>query len=251
MTPAPTAWFEQEDLWVETYPLMFGPEKFRAAVEDVPKLLKLAGRDSGAALDLGCGPGRFAVPLAKRGFTVTGVDRTAFLLDKARTYATEESADVEWVLEDMRRFRRGGAFDIALSLFSTFGYFEDPADNRHVLENVFASLKRGGIFVMDLLGKEILAGKFRAIDAEELYDGTLLVQRRTIMEDWSRIIAEWILLKEMTQRSFKVRLWIYSAQELKALLREVGFSTVSVYGTMDGTPYGPDAKRLIAVAGKA
>jgi SAM-dependent methyltransferase len=250
VTPTPTAWFEQEDLWVETYPLMFGPEKFRAAAEDVPKLLKLADLSGGAALDLGCGPGRFCVPLAKQGFTVTGVDRTAFLLDKGRAFAADEDVTVEWVLEDMRSFRRDGAFDLALSLFSTFGYFEDPADNRLVLENVFASLKRGGVFVIDLLGKEIIAGKYQAIDAQELEDGSLLVQRRTILEDWSRIVAEWILLKEMTQRSFKVRLWIYSAQELKALLRGVGFSSAAVYGSMDGTPYGPGAQRLIAVAKK-
>ena len=55
---------------------------------------------------------------------------------------------------------RSAAFDLALNVFTSFGYFEDQAENRRVLENIFASLKPGGAFVFDHLGKEVLASQF-------------------------------------------------------------------------------------------
>jgi 2-polyprenyl-3-methyl-5-hydroxy-6-metoxy-1,4-benzoquinol methylase len=83
-------------------------------------------------------------PLRSLGFSVTGVDRTAFLLDEARRHALTEGVEVEWVQEDMRSFARPNAYDLAVSVYTSFGYFDDPADNRLVLRNLFTSLKSGG-----------------------------------------------------------------------------------------------------------
>ena len=66
------------------------------------KILRLTGVGGGKVLDLCCGPGRHAVALAKRGFAVTAVDRTRFLLDHARARAAQAGLSVEFVLEDMR-----------------------------------------------------------------------------------------------------------------------------------------------------
>src|SRR5690349_17239213 len=72
-----------------------------------------------ALLDLCCGPGRHSVPLAKQGFTVTGVDRSAFLLGKAKAYGEREQVNVTWIKEDMRRFVQPGTFNLAMSMFSS------------------------------------------------------------------------------------------------------------------------------------
>ena len=90
-------WFENEDFWREMYPYMFDEQRFAAADEQVRKILKLTGIRRGAVLDLCCGPGRHSVALAKRGFQVTGVDRTRFLLNKARRHAKSARARVEFV----------------------------------------------------------------------------------------------------------------------------------------------------------
>ena len=95
-------------------------------------------------LDLCCGPGRFSIELAKRGFRVTGVDRTRFLLGKAKSREKKAGVKVEWVESDMRDFVRPGAFDLALSMFTSFGYFDDKADDLRVLRQVCESLKPGG-----------------------------------------------------------------------------------------------------------
>ena len=159
-------WCEDESFWERTFPFMFSEAGFAAAIENVPKLVALSGVAGGTVLDLACGPGRYAVPLAKAGFAVTGVDRTRFLLDKARQHADREAATIEWIERDMREFVRPEAFDLAINLFTSFGYFDDWAENRQALENVLASLKPGGVFIFDHLGKELLAERFTATRSE-------------------------------------------------------------------------------------
>jgi ubiquinone/menaquinone biosynthesis C-methylase UbiE len=63
--------------------------------------------------------------LRKKGFRVTGVDRTAFLLEKARMRAAVAQVEISWVLQDMREFVRPDAFDPIISMSTSFGYFED------------------------------------------------------------------------------------------------------------------------------
>ena len=135
-------------------------------------------------------------------------------------------------------------------LHVVFGYFEDPAENRRVLENIFASLKPGGTFVFEALGKEILASKFQPTQADTLADGTVMIQRRTVIDDWSRIEAEWILLEDGQASRHRLRHWIYSGREIRDLFANVGFTGVVLYGGLDGSAYGPQAQRLVAVAKK-
>jgi SAM-dependent methyltransferase len=126
------------------FPFMFPESSFGTAAENVSKIAALSGVSTGNVLDLACGPGRYAIPLAQAGYVVTAVDRTPFLLDSARQRATRLGANIEWVEQDMREFVRPAAFDLALNVFTSFGYFDDEAENRRVLENVYASLKPGG-----------------------------------------------------------------------------------------------------------
>lgn len=243
-------WFADEAFWQATFPFMFPEARLAAAVEEVRKVAALAGVAGGKVLDLACGPGRHAVRFAQAGYEVTGVDRTGFLLEKARALADRERTAVEWVRQDMREFVRPGTFDLAVNLFTSFGYFEAAADNRRVLENVFASLKPGGTFVFDHLGKEILAGRFQPTISETLADGTLIVQRNTVVQDWSRIEGEWIIIRDDRVSRFVIRHWLHSGQEIRELLTAVGFADVALFGGLDGSPYGPQAQRLVAVARK-
>jgi len=243
-------WFASEAFWERFYPLMFHDAQFTLAVETVPKIVALTGVTGGSLLDLACGPGRYAVPFAQAGFHVTGVDRSRFLLDKGRDRAGQAEATVEWVEADMRDFVRPGAFDLAINVFTSFGYFDDAAENRRVLENIFASLKPGGVFLFDHIGKEIIAGKFQPTQADTQPDGSVIIQRRTVIDDWSRIDVEWIVLEGNRASSYRMRHWLYSAREFRDLLTSVGFSEIAIYGGFDGSPYGPGCQRLIAVAKK-
>lgn len=243
-------WFADESFWAEIYPFEFPLPVVDAGVAQVDKAIALGGVRGGDALDLGCGPGRHAIPLARRGFQVTAVDLSAFHLAKARERAEAAQVAVEFVQSDMRAFVRAAAFDLAVSLFTSFGYFEDPLDDLRVLGHVHQSLRPGGVLVMDVASKERLARVLHPTLSQRAVDGALLVQRHQIVEDWTRVRNEWTVVRDGRARTFEFLLRIYSGQELKALLGAAGFTTVTLYGGLDGRPYDLEAERLVAVAGR-
>lgn len=243
-------WFEDESFWVKLYPLMFPEKKFSAADEQVEQLVGILDFSGSDVLDLCCGPGRHSISFAKRGFRVTGVDRTAFLLEKAKGRAREEGVDVEWILEDMRDFNRPGAFDLVINMFTSFGYFDNKDDDLKVLKNAYECLRPGGIFIIDVHGKERLAQIFHPTTSEELDNGSLLIQRHEIFDEWTRMRNEWILIENERATTFRFHLTLYSGQELKDRLLDAGFSRVRLWGDLEGSEYGMNSKRLIAVADK-
>ena len=243
-------WFEDETFWQKLYPFLFTDSKLEAADYEVESVLQLAGLEDGDVLDLACGPGRHSVALAKQGFRVTGVDLSTFLLRRARERAHAETVDVEWVQEDMRRFVRPDSFDLALSLFSSFGYFENKDDDLRVLRNIHKSLRTGGTLVMELAGREPLARGFHPTTSKELADGRLLVERHQVVDDWTRIENQWIVIEDGVATTFRFDFTVYSGQELKDRLFDAGFSAIHLYGAYDAREYNLDAERLIAVARK-
>ncbi|HEY9226337.1 MAG TPA: class I SAM-dependent methyltransferase [Gemmatimonadaceae bacterium] len=247
MTHANQEWFSDDEFWKLTYTYMFPASRVDAATTEVEQLLALVNIDHGKVLDLACGPGRHSVLLAQRGFEVTGVDKSAFLLDRARERSAMTGVDVEWIREDMRTFRRPGAFDLVLCLFTSFGFFEDDADNQRVLANAAANLRAGGTFVLDMMGKEQIARIFNPTSSSERPEG-LSIHRRRIVDDWTRIENEWILLHDGHARTLRFQHWIYSAREITQMTKDAGFADVSVFGSLAGEPYGTDASRLIVVA---
>ncbi len=243
-------WFENEDFWTEMYPYLFPEDRFQSADEEVDKILSLVEFKGTHFLDLCCGPGRHSTVLAERGFSVTGVDSTTVLLQKAKARASERKLDVEFVQDDMRRFVRSSSYDLVLNMFTSFGYFDDKDEDLRVLRNIYESLRPGGVLIMEMQGKEVLASKFTAATSEVYPDGTLFVQRREIFDDWTRIRNQWLLIRDEQVRSFKFHHTLYSGQELKDRLSQVGFSNTQLYGDLDGSAYGIGSKRQIALARK-
>lgn len=244
-------WHENEEFWHAFAPSLFPERRWENTPKEVDLILERLGVASGATiLDLCCGPGRHSLELSRRGFKVTGVDRTAAYLESARTKAASEGLNTAFILGDMREYRNPGAFDAVINIFTSFGFFEDPADDRRVLKNAFDSVKPGGAFLMDLLGKEILARNFRESHWDEQEDGTLMLESGRIEENWSRIRSRWILLKGTQRFESAVVLRLFSAVELSAALREAGFQSVEIFGDLAGAPYDQNAKRLVALARK-
>jgi len=244
-------WFESEDFWRDFYSYMFPPERFSAAKEEVSRIVALAQSTGGSLLDLCCGPGRHAVEFAQCGFRVTGVDRSPFLLDRAREHASKACASIEWIMEDMRTFVRPAAFDLACNLFTSFGYFKDEQDDLRALRNIHQSLKKTGVLVIEALGKERLARTWLNTISTELADGSLMVQRPQLRDNCCRVYSEWILIKDGRSRSFSFEHTVYSGRELKDRLLGCGFEQVQLFGDLQGSAYDLEAKRLVAVARKS
>jgi len=246
------AWHDNDDFWKGTAPAVFTAQRWAAAKTEVEQIVSLVGLQPGdAVLDMGCGPGRHSLEFARRGYQVTGVDRTAQYLAAAQDAARQEGLSAEWVESDMRRFSRENAFNAAVSLLTTFGYFENPADDRRVAENLLTSLKPGGHLVMELMGKEVLARIFRRYDWHEEPDGIIVLEERKVSKDWSWIDCRWIVIRGDERREHNFGHRLFSAGELKELLASVGFTDVKAYGSLKGTPYDREAERLVLVAKKS
>jgi SAM-dependent methyltransferase len=244
-------WFDDESFWREMYPFMFPEQRFADAERQVKGALALARPKGKSALDLCCGPGRCSIALAKLGFSVTGVDRTKYLLEKARAKAQAARVKIEWIRRDMRDFVRPNSFSLALSMFTSFGYFDDKKDDKLVLENVFSSLQPGGVFLIELMGKERLAKILQSPITTFLPNGAIWIDRHEIFDDWTRERNEWMVVRNGKTKTFKFNLNIYSGLELRERMEAAGFRSVRLYGNLDGIEYGSNAERLVAVGQKA
>lgn len=222
-------------------------ERAREEIHGVVSLLGI--KPEAHILDLCCGVGRHSLELARRGFQVTGVDRAHFYLDRASKQAEAGGLKVEFVHDDMRTFYRPDTFDAVINMFTSFGYFEDPAEDRQVVVNVYRSLKSGGVFILDTVGKEVLARIFREKDWRE-ENGMLILQEHKISNNWGWIENRWIMLKDDKRTEFKVTHRLYSAVELSSLFTECGFRRIDAYGDLSGGAYDHTANRLVMVAHK-
>jgi SAM-dependent methyltransferase len=106
---------------------------------------------SGRVLDLACGTGRHALELARRGFSVVGVDIARDLLDIAENDAASESLEASFLEADLRELDFEDEFDFVLSLNDgAVGYFETEEENLRTFEVVARALRSGGGHLMQL-----------------------------------------------------------------------------------------------------
>jgi len=243
-------WHERDRFWEKALPVLFHKDRLESTPAEVDKIIDLAGLKPGMkVLDLGCGVGRHALELARRGYQVTGVDITEIYLERAKKEAARENLEIEFIREDMRQFRRPGAFDAVLNLYTSFGYFENPQDDRSVAGNIFDSLAPGGILVMEMMSKEFLARNFRERSWRRI-DDLIILEESQLRDSWSYVDSRWIMFKDSQREEIDLSLRLYSASEMRQLLFDRGFERVSIYGNLMGDPYDQKAARLITVAGK-
>lgn len=254
-------WFQDEAFWNQFAPIMFDEQRWAevpAVADGIESLYRTVSDPAGggarsgeplAVLDQCCGLGRLSVELALRGHRVTGVDITPSYLDAARESAEDEGLTIEFLQIDVRRFVRPSAYNLVLNLYTSFGYFANPLDDRQVIANAFQSLSLGGLYIIETLGKEIAVRDFTEGEWFER-SGAVVLTEFEPLNGWEFLKNRWILLKgaDHFERTFNQR--IYAATELRGLMEQAGFSSVSVYGGWDLRPYDQKARTLIVVGRK-
>ena len=255
------------------FPLMFPEERSCRRRRAAAKIASLTGVAGGTLLDLACGPGATRSH-SHRPAPCDGRRPHAFSARAARERA-DRQAHRSNRSSRHARLREAGGIRPGDQHVQVVRLFRRPGGESPRADNVLTSLKPGGVFLLDHLGKELLAARFQPTRSESLPDGTLLVCRQTVINNWSRIDSEWILhcgrawpctgafgrgeccpcgaraRRRFASRGdasrFHLRHWLYSGWEMCELLTEAGFASVQLYGNLDGVPYGPEAQRLIAV----
>jgi len=243
-------WHEDDFFWETWGPVMFTEKRLAGTAAEIEGAVSLTSiRPSAHVLDLGCGIGRHSLELARRGFKVTGVDRTSHYLEQANEGANNEGLKVEFIQDDMRNFCRPDTFDAAINIWTSFSYFEDPEEDRQVVVNVYRSLKPGGAFILHTHGKEVLARIFTESNWHE-ENGVLILEERRVTRNWGWMENHWIMIKDNKRTEFRVTHRLYSATELVRLFTDCGFKKVDVYGNFEGSPYNHRAETMVTVGCK-
>jgi SAM-dependent methyltransferase len=102
-------------------------------------------------LDAGCGKGRHSIYLSKKGFQVTGIDVSTNSIAGATLH---DKNAAEFYVHDLRNPFRINYYDLALSLFTSFGYFDSDYENNKIIQSISLSLKKGGMLVLDFMNAE-------------------------------------------------------------------------------------------------
>ncbi len=248
-------WFENEELWEQSRSCMFPQASFRAGPAEVAACLGLSGqRGPLDVLDLPCGPGRHALPLARLGHRVVAVDRTEAYVEELRreveafSERSGRTLAIEAETADMRDFVRPNSFDLLLNLFHSFGFFRDAADDQRVLANFHRCLRPGGVLIQQLQAEETLLPLVQPRQEADLSDGRRLIQERCVQDGGRWMQVTWTFEAEGERKSFDLSHRIYSGSELRQGLEAAGFSTVQLFGNLKGEPYGAEATSLVAVA---
>jgi SAM-dependent methyltransferase len=246
--------FKSERFFREAWPTISqAVESPTAATADVAWILSVAELPKGGrVLDAPCGFGRHSVELARRGHRVTGVDFSETELARAREAASKAGVTLTLVCQDIRDMEFPAEFDLAVNLFSSIGYFSDDED-RLVLDRFWRALVPGGTFVLDTRNRDQLVRSLPPEERQPFENWTLRIEHGFDVTTsrwharWSRLPAAHGATPEIIGES-DIRL--YSAHELRAMLRPERWSHVELFGGLDGTPFSLDAPRLVVVARK-
>jgi SAM-dependent methyltransferase len=217
----------------------------------------LAGAASASILDVGCGSGRYAVPLAALGHRVTGVDISAPMLAIARHEAERRNLKLALIDADFRDFLLAGrTFDLAFSAANTLLHLATDDDLLRCLRSVGRHLPPGGRFAFDLFvpSPEILGrppGKRVPLSAfEHPVLGPVRLEETTSYDAQTQMLAADWVWSDMAGRvlhdaHFELRQRF--PDELDVLLALAPFRLVARYGDFDHSPFTAASGRQIYV----
>lgn len=236
------------DWWQEMFELppwqavQLGWESLEDTDHQVDRIVRATGLEPGMrVLDVPCGTGRIAKRLAANGFDVLGVDITERFLEEAR------AAGVAVVREDMRELRFQDAFDVALCMWGSFGYFDD-AGNLAQASAACRSLRPGGRYLIDVPAAESLLSNFRERDWFTAGDIDVL-ERRSYVVGTGRIETEWTFVRGGERRVQNSSIRVYTVHELTDLLAQAGFTSFLALDD-ELEPYDLGSRRLWMIATK-
>ncbi len=196
-------------------------------------------------LDVGCGSGRHAISFAKRGYDdVTGIDLSPTLLAEAREQAKKLDLPIRFFERDMRDIP-DEPFDLAVNLFTSFGYFDSDEDNEAVITNVAKQLaKNDGWFVIDFLNSRWVREHLIAHDERVAPNGMHIEQTRWIE---NRRIEKRLLIRNTVEASEYIEsVRLFDLADFERMFQHAGLTLRHVFGTYQGALFNPDTSpRLI------
>lgn len=236
-------------LFDELYLLVYAGLQERDSDAEAVGAVELAGLEQRAEiLDAPTGFGRHAVALAKRGFRVTGIDRSEVQLAEARRIA----GDVEWprfLQADVRELPfEDEAFDAVLCLFTSIGYRGEDGDRRAFGEYLRV-LRPGASLLIETLHRDRLTTMFQERGWDPLPDDAVRLEERRFDYVSGELETHLTYLAVGERRTTTYSVRVYTATELVRLLTDVGFTEIECFGDLEGGPLSRET-RLVVRANK-
>jgi SAM-dependent methyltransferase len=251
----------------ETTPI---PENFDPITErqglahDVAFFVRRAHETGGPVLELCCGTGRVAIPLARAGFEVAAVDLSQAMLDRLRTKLEAEPRDVASRVtphrHDVTRLDLGRRFPLVVAPFNSLMCIPDARLQLEVLRRAAAHLAPRGTVVLDLVNPLLLpmAGDLvpkpfftrRAVDSGRTY--TRFAALGAVGTDQVQELFGWydeIAPDGTVRRAPYSMAWrLLFPFELELMLEAAGLAVVSVHGGHRDEPFTPGSPKMIVTA---
>jgi cyclopropane fatty-acyl-phospholipid synthase-like methyltransferase len=199
-------------------------------------------------LDVPCGSGRHSLPLARVGFTVTGIDLSAAALSRARERAASEGLDARFECSNMLDLKVDAPCDALVCLGNSLGYFEPSLTHRLLLK--FASAVRsGGRLILDT---SICAESLLPLASERTFSFPGGTYEQQIVYDVERSIIKTCAQLTLNGERHELRYqhFVMTSGELVRIVRSAGFEIVGLYGDADDAPFRPGSPRLLLVAAR-
>jgi 2-polyprenyl-3-methyl-5-hydroxy-6-metoxy-1,4-benzoquinol methylase len=190
--------------------------------------------NSDSILDAACGAGRHSIKFAEKGFQVTGFDLSETLLDIAVFESSKRDLQINFQNSDLRHFYSKEKFDLVLSLFTSFGYFNSDEENFLFVQNAYEMLNKNGYYVLDYLNQEFLKENL-VNKTEKIVDGKEILENRYISD--GRVNKKITIKKGNEISEYLESVKLYSYSELAEKFGDLGFKVVKVFGDYLGHNY--------------
>ncbi|WP_219836260.1 class I SAM-dependent methyltransferase [Paenibacillus sp. R14(2021)] len=211
-------------------------------------------------VDLGCGTGSIAIPLARSGFNVFGIDLSSDMLTIGRSKWGDAAAagSVTWLQQDMTEWEIGEAADAVISFCDCLNYLTEEDDVLRAFAATHRGLKPGGLFLFDVHAPRTLSRyaeeqPFVLDEPDVAYIWTCeLDEERVEIEHHLTIFAE----AEAGRRGKYARIEethvqrAYDAEWLREALLATGFKAVEMFGDFKLEPADDETERLFFAAVK-
>ena len=196
-----------------------------------------------------CGLGRHAIEMAKRGFSVIGLDLSREAIEDARRNGAAAGVEVDWRVADMRDLPWHGELDGAFCLGNSFGYL-DPAATRDFLRSLSRSLKAGARFALDYgLAAECILPRLREREWCQVGDIHFLEENRYHAAE-SCVETTYTFIQNGRTEVKTGLQWVWTVREVRAMLADAGLEVEALFKSPAGEPFEVGAPILLLVARK-
>lgn len=210
---------------------------------------KLNIKPGARILDVGCGFGRHSIELARRGYEITGIDPSAALIAEAKLRAAKAGTSVDFQRARGEQFSSIQDYDAAICLFTSLGQISDCDDNSGLIERVFAILKPGRQFVVEVPQRATAVSQLKM--KEQFGEGgNATIVSRYYDANRHVVSEEFRVVKNNSEKTYVLKYRLFDRSELETRIVKAGFLNLAAYGDYEGTSLNDEHAIMLLVAEK-